>query len=231
MLFTSGPKFQLAKIAGIPIKIHWSFSLLIILISSVSYLYSASWLPASALSLFVFVILHELGHALAARKYHAHTSDIIISPIGGLARLVSLPKEPMSQLWIASAGPLVNLTIMLTLYLIQILFYSKIDFPFDLGDLIHQNDLLGILILINAALVLFNLVPAYPMDGGRILKSLLRIGGVTEDKATMVAVGVGFAISILLIIIALIKDQYMLIMIAVFIMITGYQELKRVGLI
>jgi Zn-dependent protease/predicted transcriptional regulator len=182
------------KIAGINIYIHWTFSILIIWI-----IYSnlragltavqVGWSVIFILSLFLCVTLHELGHALAARRYGILTKDITLYPIGGVARLEKMPEKPQQELVVALAGPAVNFLI--TLLLIPVL----LNFTWDIDDnakvlIIGPTNFLPMLGILNVWLALFNLIPAFPMDGGRVLRALLAMR-MDRVKATQIAAGIG----------------------------------------
>ena len=119
---------------GIPIKIHWTFSLLFVLLIGYGWYVGTNMFTLLSFALFIIVlficvILHEYGHALTAKKFGVDTIDIIISPIGGIARLKKLPEKPIHELIVAIAGPLVNLTIAIILFLVAFLAYSDIPLP------------------------------------------------------------------------------------------------------
>ena len=108
--------FQLVRVAGIPIRIHWSFGILILWVVYTAVSYDLSWQAtlmsvAIVLTIFLCVVLHEYGHALTARRFGVNTKDIILSPIGGIARLDFIPENPREEILIAIAGPAVNLLI------------------------------------------------------------------------------------------------------------------------
>lgn len=153
------------------------------------------WLSSLFVVTFICVVLHEYGHALTARKFGVSTRDIILSPIGGMARLENLPERPWHEFLVALAGPLVNLGIFILLGILAfVLGY------FDLWEQALKEDpsiamlmrngygdfIIGFLILINIALFVFNLIPAFPMDGGRMLRSLLSMP-FGRVKATRIA--------------------------------------------
>jgi len=170
------------RVAGIQLRIHVTFLLLI------------GWIALGSgsavifvLLLFLCVVLHEFGHALAAKSYGINTPDITLLPIGGVARLERIPEEPKQELVIAIAGPLVNVIIAACLYLV---IGAR-------GHVAPQNamqsgDMLIGLFQINVWLLLFNLLPAFPMDGGRVLRALLATR-LTYARATQVAATVGQA--------------------------------------
>ncbi len=206
--------FQVAKLFGIPVQIHWSFLLIFAWVFYVGSEESLDWWEMGGyallvLALFFCVVLHEFGHALTARRYGVETRDIILSPIGGVARLDRLPEKPWQEFMVAIAGPLVNVGISLLLALFPMLSSgeSRRQF-FDYFYLLFNPDsnafalnvspvyeFIFLLIIVNIVLALFNMLPAFPMDGGRVLRALLsaRMGRL---RATRIAtfVGQGFAI-------------------------------------
>lgn len=215
--------FHLARIAGIDVRVHATFFLLLAWFGYIYYAeggFGAMVLGlAFILLLFVCVLLHEFGHALAARAYGIHTPDITLLPIGGVARLERMPDKPWQEFVVALAGPAVNVVIALGLFLVL----GKI---FDLRDLavLHEQggNLLTKLLAINVILVVFNLVPAFPMDGGRILRALLATR-LKHAKATRIAAGVGQAIAIVFGLLGLFGNP-MLLFIAVFVFFGAQQE-------
>ena len=147
------------------------------------------------LTMFVCVVLHEYGHALTGRKFGVKTVDILVSPIGGLARMNKMPEKPIHEFYISIAGPLVNLVIGSFILLVFYLYNGKYSLDLNSFDLDKPAEFIRILAPINLTLFLFNLIPAFPMDGGRILRSLLasRIGKV---KATRIASTVGKVLAV-----------------------------------
>ena len=182
---------QIARLFGIPVQVHWSFLLIFVwvLIKGLGEAwdwYTIGWMMAFVLALFFCVVLHEFGHALTARRFGVGTRDIILSPIGGVARLDKLPDEPMHEFFVAIAGPAVNVGISLTLAAVPFAlsrdkfynFFSSLLFPnsnvFAVGLDAWDYFLFG-LIGLNIVLAVFNMLPAFPMDGGRVLRALLSI--------------------------------------------------------
>ncbi|HMT28056.1 MAG TPA: M50 family metallopeptidase, partial [Bacteroidia bacterium] len=167
------PSKSMMKVAGIEIRIHWTFSLIIFYIIYINIkagldAYQIGWSVLFVLSLFFCVTLHELGHALAAKRYGIKTKDITLYPIGGVARLEKMPEKPIQELVVAFAGPLVNVIIMLLL----LPFIYNFQFPENETEkalVIGAANFLPMLGMVNIWLALFNLIPAFPMDGGRVL--------------------------------------------------------------
>lgn len=183
----------LGKIAGIKISVHWTFLILILWIvfsnarSGLAF-HEIVWSVTFVLTIFLCVTLHELGHALTAQRFKIKTKEISILPIGGVAQLESIPEKPKEELLVALAGPAVNVLIAALLYPFVTL-KGNVD---DLSALSHigpENFLLQ-LMSVNLWLALFNLIPAFPMDGGRVLRALLAFK-LSHAKATAIAASVG----------------------------------------
>ena len=170
------------RIAGIQLRIHVTFLLLIIWLA----LGSAS-AAIFVLLLFLCVVLHEFGHAIAAKSYGINTPDITLLPIGGVARLERMPEEPKQELVIAIAGPTVNVIIAACLYLV---IGARGHVAPETA--VQSGDMLIGLFQINVWLLLFNLLPAFPMDGGRVLRALLATR-LSYARATQIAASVGQA--------------------------------------
>jgi len=190
---------RLGQVAGIKVFVHWTFFLLIGWIFTMHIMAGRG--PAAAamgvvfiLALFGCVVLHELGHALAARRYGVTTRDITLLPIGGVARLERIPRNPTQELVIALAGPAVNVVIAAVLFLGLLAFHRSV-FTGDLLQL-HGN-FFAQLMAVNIFLVIFNMIPALPMDGGRVLRALLA-RRLNYARATRVAARIGQVIAVLL---------------------------------
>jgi len=180
--------------------------------------------------IFFCVILHELGHSLTARRYNVRTIDIIISPIGGLARLDRIPQKPVHELLIALAGPAVNLMIAACIGLFLLL--SNHSFTLIGTEQFYFNywaNFLPLLFRINLVLIIFNLIPAFPMDGGRVLRSLLSMRW-NRVLATRWASVVGQSIAIGFFLFGVFHQEFILGFIGLFVLVSANAELKNVHL-
>jgi len=215
---------------GIKVTVHWTFFILIAYVvytnlrngSSIAEMFESVFF---ILTIFGCVILHELGHSLAARRYGIITRGITLLPIGGVASLTKIPEEPQKELFIAIAGPLINLAIALILFFILLLggFNFSLLFSFQY---LNRAAFLPALLIVNMMLFLFNLVPAFPMDGGRLLRAGLGFR-FSRLQATRVAARIGQLFAIFFAIWGLFNNPF-LILIAVFVFIGAQAELKDV---
>ena len=211
--------FKIARIAGIEVRVHATFFLLLAWIGS-GYGREGGAGAAIAGVLFtclVFgcVLLHEFGHALAARRYGIRTPDITLLPIGGVARLERMPDNPVDEIVVAIAGPLVNVVIAALLWL-YLGFSGGVP---DVETIRHFGASLPLkLLMVNVWLVLFNLIPAFPMDGGRILRALLAMR-LEYARATHIAASIGQSCAFVFGLWALMQHpiQPMFVLVAVFI--------------
>lgn len=221
-------KWHLGRLAGIHVFVHWSFWILPawILISSLSS--GGGLVAAFSAVLFVFaifgcVVLHELGHALAARHYHIGTRDITLYPIGGVASLNRMPRNPFQELVVALAGPAVNVVIAaLLLVLTAVGLAGLLPLPAVLGGTFP-----GMLMLVNVWLVLFNLLPAFPMDGGRVLRAFLAMR-LPYISATEIAARVGQVLAVLLGLIGLVASLPTLLFVSIFVFLAAQAEANMV---
>lgn len=225
---------KLGKVAGISIEVHWTFSLLLIWVIFMELrqegdLQSALFSVVLVLLLFLCVVLHELGHAFTAKFFHISTKKITLLPIGGVASLEKIPEKPEQELLVSIAGPLVNLLIAFVLFLfLPIQYYMGLDAE-NLAALLESprlDTLLFYLWIANIMLVVFNLIPAFPMDGGRVLRALLAMF-MGRLKATELASGIGRAIAVLFLILGLFYNPF-LVLIALFIYVGAYSENQMV---
>ncbi len=223
---------RIGSVAGIGIFVHWSFLLIIGWVAFVFAMRGEGTGAMAAgilfvLALFGCVVLHELGHALAARRYDIPTRDITLLPIGGVARLERMPEEPSQEFWVAVAGPAVNVGIAAGLAVLISLFGEFRPFAEIAwlgGDL---SDFWLRLMWFNLILVGFNVLPAFPMDGGRILRSVLA-RKLDFVKATRIAASVGQGMAIFFGIVGLLYFSPFLILIAFFVYIGAQVESNSV---
>lgn len=216
--------WKIARIAGIDVYVHATFFILIAWIA-LSYWQLEGTLIAVfsgigfILALFTCVVLHELGHALTARRYGIRTRDIILLPIGGVASLERMPDDPRQEVAVALAGPAVNLFIALALWL----WLSITNTLVSLETLSLTDGLfLQRLMIINVILAVFNLLPAFPMDGGRVLRAVLSMR-MDRNSATQVAAKVGQGLALWLGLIGLLYNPFLL-FIALFVWIGAAAE-------
>jgi len=219
--------WRLGRLFNIETSIHWSFWLLIVwvLLDASSKGGLASGIAACGFLLAVFgcVYLHELGHAFAAKRYGIRTLDITILPIGGLARLERIPEIASQELWISLAGPAVNVVIAVAL---GIGLFLRGELAHLRGLDVFRQNFLEQLIVINLILAIFNMFPALPMDGGRVLRSLLQLR-MKRLRATEIAARVSRYLAFFLIVVGLFKG-WTLCLIGIFVLISGFQELMVV---
>lgn len=219
---------RIGAVANIGIYLHWTFAFLIIGIFAY-FLIQGETVAAAlggvilVLAVFLCVVLHELGHALMARRFDVPTRDITLYPIGGVARLQRIPEEPMKEFWIAVAGPAVNVVIAGVLFLLLVALGGSLA-PTALlaGDISYLPTLLWI----NVILVAFNLLPAFPMDGGRVLRALLATR-IEYARATEIAAGIGQGMAMLFGLLGLLAWNPILIFIAFFVFIGARQEAQQ----
>ncbi|HEV2131475.1 MAG TPA: site-2 protease family protein [Longimicrobiaceae bacterium] len=215
---------KVARIAGIDVKIHLTFLLLLTWIGVTYYLRGGAPVAIEGLIfillLFASVLLHEFGHALAARRYGIPTYDITLLPIGGVARLVRMPDDPRQELVVALAGPAVNVGIALALLLVLGWVGDPSELVMRLED--PAFSMAAKLTAANLFLVLFNLVPAFPMDGGRVLRAALAMR-MNYVRATQIAASIGQGIAFLFGFLGLFYNP-LLIFIALFVYLGASQE-------
>jgi Zn-dependent protease/predicted transcriptional regulator len=220
--------WKIGSFAGIGIFMHATFLLIIGLVGFNSWQETKSLTGTLegilfTLVLFGCVVLHEFGHALTARRYGIKTLDITLYPIGGVARLERMPDKPLQELWVALAGPAVNVAIALLLSVWLVITNTLAP----LANLtVSGGSFVERLLLVNVSLVLFNLIPAFPMDGGRVLRALLAMR-MEYTRATQIAGTIGQGMALLLGFVGLFTNPFLL-FIAIFVWIGAAQEASSV---
>ncbi len=246
---------KLGSVSGIGIYVHWTFLILlgVIALAQLGAAYTETPSgetvspPASVvalqmagaigfiLTLFACVVLHELGHALTAQLYGVQTRDIILLPIGGVARLERIPEKPWQEFWVAIAGPAVNVVIAVVLIGTLAIIGPNME---QIGEqrfyLRFQSSNLGLLVVnfmlklaaVNIFLVVFNLLPAFPMDGGRILRSLLATR-MDRVRATDIAASIGQFMAVIFALVGLLYNPFLM-LIALFVWLGAQSEAEQV---
>ena len=222
----------LGKPWGIKLFVHWTFLILVawVLYTSLSQGNSLAeaLIPIGfIIAIFTCVTLHEYGHALAARRFGVATKQITLLPIGGVASLEKIPEKPREELIVAAAGPLVNVAIALVLGVILLLLGAPL-WPSEDIESINGSTFLSSLLFVNIILVLFNLIPAFPMDGGRMLRALLALR-MDRIIATQWAASIGQFFAILFALGGLLGGNPFLIFIGIFIFLGAQAEAQNVA--
>jgi Zn-dependent protease len=211
------------RLFGVPVRFHFTFILLLVfvIVLGLGQKQSGAMYVVYIFALFASVILHELGHAWVGKQYGIRTIEIVMFPIGGVARLEKNPK-PNQELWIALAGPFVN--IIIAAALLGDLYYRH-QIVTSISDLLEPSDanLLQRIAFGNLLLAAFNLLPAFPMDGGRVLRALIA-RYKPEDEATRMAAAAGRMLAIVMGLFGLLSAQFMLVFIAFFVYLGAAQE-------
>jgi len=216
--------WKLGEFLGIGVYIHATFLLLIGWIVLTHFLQGQTTDSVLTgvlftLAIFLCVLLHEYGHALAARRFGIGTRDITLLPIGGVARLERMPEEPRQELWVALAGPAVNFAISGALFLVLLAAGALQPLA---GLSVTGGPFLERLMVVNIFLALFNMLPAFPMDGGRVLRALLATR-LPYARATRIAAFLGQGMALLFGLAGLFGNPFLL-FIAFFVWIGAAQE-------
>ncbi len=230
--------FRVLDVAGIPIRIHGTFFLILFLGayqwgSMTGTLSGAVFGVALMALLFVCVTLHELGHSLVAKVFGIPVRQIVLLPLGGIAEITKNPEKPLHELLIAVAGPLVNGVI--AILLLAALGFSAAPqmltghgmLPGEMSNTPSLTTLLSWLLMANVSLALFNLIPAFPLDGGRVFRALMAMF-IGYRRATRLASVTGQFIAIILGVYAVLNSQFLLALVAVFIFFGAGQETAAV---
>ncbi|MGP9818468.1 site-2 protease family protein [Salinarimonas sp. NSM] len=219
--------FPIGVIAGTVVKIHVTFVLFLVWIAGAAWrgggFEAALTTTLFVLLLFACVLAHEFGHIFAARRYGIRTPSVILSPIGGIASLERIPEDPRQELVVAIAGPAVNVVIAVVLLLV-------LGATLDTANFVEIENpglsLLARLAAVNVILVVFNLIPAFPMDGGRVLRALLAMR-MPHARATRIAGRIGQAAAVAFAVIGLFWNP-ILIVIAIFVYLAASAEVEQV---
>lgn len=236
-----GTSFTLFRLFDIDVRVHWSFAL-ILAYGAFNYggdgsnqIISILFGILTILLLFVCVTLHEFGHALVAQYYKIRVPHITLLPIGGVASLEKMPEKPVQEFFIAIAGPLVNFVISILLLPVLLLFLSSRSAETNLSMssmlfYLRQQSFFGLiayLFVTNIMLGVFNLLPAFPMDGGRILRSLLALI-LPYVQATKIAVLIGRIVAAALFLFGIFSGSILTMLIAFFVYAGGGSERRAV---
>src|SRR5947209_7360172 len=226
-------RWRLGEWFGIVVYMHVTFLLLLGWVALVSLGQGLGWVGALEgivliLLVFACVVLHEYGHALTARRYGIRTRDITLLPIGGVARLERMPRDPVQELWVALAGPAVNVVIAAVLMALILLLRGvpALAGAGLFGGRPLHDGLLPELLRVNIYLVLFNLLPAFPMDGGRVLRALLA-RRMAYERATRAAASVGQIMAFGFAFVGLLSNAFLL-FIALFVYMGAEAEAQAV---
>jgi len=218
--------FKIGTIAGTALRVHITFALLLVWIWLMHYRIGgapAAWEGvAFIIAVFACVVLHEFGHIAAARYFGIRTPDITLLPIGGLARLERMPEQPGQEFVIAIAGPLVNVAIAALIFL-ALHGSTGMEATADIED--PRLSFLARLAGVNIFLVLFNMIPAFPMDGGRVLRAALA-SRLSWSRATQVAASIGQGLAFVFGFIGLFYNP-LLIFIAIFVYLAAAAEAQN----
>ncbi|MDQ3864952.1 MAG: site-2 protease family protein, partial [Actinomycetota bacterium] len=228
-----GGSFKIGRAFGIDVRVHWSFFLILVFFGYLAFTRSGDFGDALVtvgivVALFFCVLLHEFGHSVVAIRLGSEVQDITLLPIGGLARMKSLPERPIDEVKVAVAGPLVNVVLAPIFFGLAVLFEGDLATPTDIfsgvGSLGQVFAALG---TINVALVVFNMIPAFPMDGGRVLRGLLatRLGPV---RATDISSTIGQGFAVLFILFGFFSNNFLLAIVGFFVFLGASGEAQLV---
>jgi len=229
--------FKIGTLLGIPLYVHWTFWVMVawfmfgpLVSGNTESLASALRTGGFVLAIFGCVVLHEMGHALAARRYGIATHNITLLPIGGIASLERIPEKPVQELVVALAGPAVNVVIAGLIIPAVLLTEGTGAFGFSPASgapdgvaTLHRAHFLASLGLVNLTLVVFNMIPALPMDGGRVLRALLAMG-TNRTRATTIAAAIGQVIAVGFAIVGVFAGNLLLLIIATFVFLSARSE-------
>lgn len=218
-----GWSISIGSVKGTAVRLHFTFLLFLAWAGAILYMQGGAAAAASGVTflllLFLCVVLHEFGHILAARHFGIRTPEVVLLPIGGVSRLERIPQQPREELIMALAGPAVTLAIAAVL----IAALGGLPDPMDIMAATNGRALLAQLAYANLVLLLFNLLPAFPMDGGRVLRALLsaRMGHV---RGTSIAATIGQILAIIFGLLGLMAGHVILILVGIFVYVAAGAE-------
>lgn len=235
---------KLFTVRGIAVRVHASFLLILLWAaytglsesSRSDWLRGAGFMVAFVVLLFACVVLHELGHSLVAQLFGVKVQDITLWPVGGVARMTKLPEKPYQEFLITAAGPATNVLLAIGLGALALTLIGPdrvltlLLYPQLLERFLAQMNVRALLLLLvinNVVLVLFNLVPAFPMDGGRLLRSGLAVF-LPFAQATRVASVVGQGLAAVMGVVALLTGNFLLALVSLFVFLAAWQERQQV---
>src|SRR5467141_2293454 len=220
--------WKIATVAGIQIRVHVTFPLLLVWLfwaGANRGIAQAAEGVAFILAVFGCIVLHEFGHALTGRRFGVITRDITLLPTGGVARLDRIPRHPRQEVTIALAGPLVNVAIASVLLLYMRLAPGVYDFS---DPVLFERSFTARLFMVNVFIVAFNLIPAFPMDGGRVLRALLAMR-MNYVRATRIATWIGQGLAIVFGIAGVMTELHMLLLVGLFVFLAAGEEYAMVA--
>lgn len=224
---------KLFSVRGIDIHVHLTFPLILLWAAFQFGVLGGGGLAGALFGvisislLFVLVTLHELGHSFAALNYGVPVERIVLLPIGGVAQLGHMPENPKQEFVIALAGPAVNVALAIVMGGLAVLFGLSITNPLTSGISLTFGSIFSYIFFYNVVLAVFNMIPAFPMDGGRVLRSALAMK-MDYGRSTQIAAGIGRFLAVLFGIYGLFNGQFFSVLIAVFIYSGATQEAKMV---
>lgn len=233
--------FRLTRVAGIDVRVHPTFALIVLWFAYIWGIKTGAGLGGLlfglllVVCLFACVLLHELGHSIVARRAGIRVHDITLLPIGGMARIERSPVHPGDEFWLALAGPAVNVALALLLLPVvaAIGWMEHVDGTAGMVAALGQVDVAGFaayLLFANVSLVLFNLVPAFPMDGGRILRASLSLF-IGRSNATLIAVTIGKGVAVCFVVLGtIVLHDWTLPMVGIFIFVGAHIEGRTVAM-
>ncbi len=213
---------RIATVSGIPLRLHFTFLLMVVWFAVSGIGRGGLGMALFLVGIFTCVALHELGHSLVAQRYGYPVRDIVLYPIGGVASIEGVPR-PRHELWIALAGPAVNVVIAAILWLYLTITGNAPQAADFTSVRAFQGDALTMLLRANLFLALFNMMPAFPMDGGRVLRAILALS-MGRPRATRIAASIGQGLAIAFGIYGFMNGQFLWMLIALFVYFGAGQE-------